>query len=90
MVNALYTIWKEEGFRKGWYRGLRATTAAYIVDRSIWFPTYHSMKSVFARGFGVDVTETIVHLNASVFASVVCLFLTNPLWIVRTRIMVIF
>ena len=83
----LSTIWQQEGL-KGWYRGLGATAVAYIVDRAIWFPLYYTMKSTISQSTKLDTNHYWVHLSASVGTSLICLVTTNPLWIIRTRIMV--
>ncbi|KAI8918067.1 mitochondrial carrier domain-containing protein [Entophlyctis helioformis] len=81
----LKTIFREEGLR-GCYRGLGATTLAYMIDRAIWFPIYHRFKTLFSDQ-AKNGNHALAHLSASVSASSLCLVLTNPLWVLRTRVM---
>ncbi|TPX57949.1 hypothetical protein SpCBS45565_g06598 [Spizellomyces sp. 'palustris'] len=88
-ISGLEIIWREEGLR-GLFRGLGATTVAYIADRAIWFASYNRIKETLAKAAGrsPDDAGTIVHLNASVAASLLTMAFVNPLWVVRTRMMV--
>lgn len=55
-VSGLQIIWKEEGIR-GLFRGLGATTIAYIADRAIWFATYNHLKEMMAKAAGELMPE---------------------------------
>jgi solute carrier family 25 folate transporter 32 len=44
------SLLREEGY-KGLFRGIKATTCAYCVDRAIWFPVYQSFKRNLSRFF---------------------------------------
>jgi solute carrier family 25 folate transporter 32 len=80
-------ISKEEGLR-GLFRGISATTIAYILDRGIWFPAYQSLKTVFVDKFGLKPDSIALQLNSSISASLFSVIISNPIWVIRTRIMV--
>ncbi|KAJ3002692.1 hypothetical protein HKX48_002150, partial [Thoreauomyces humboldtii] len=88
-VSGLQIIWREEGIR-GLYRGLGTTTIAYIFDRAIWFGTYSRLKETMANAAGRSPEDagTLIHLNSSVAASLLTMAVVNPLWVIRTRMMV--
>ncbi|KAI9208654.1 mitochondrial carrier domain-containing protein [Polychytrium aggregatum] len=85
-VSTLKAIWSEEGVR-GLYRGLSPAVVSYLPDRAIWFSCYYKFKIFFADSFHCSMDESSVHLAASLSASVVNTLLLNPIWVVRTRIM---
>ncbi|TPX57606.1 hypothetical protein PhCBS80983_g03746 [Powellomyces hirtus] len=88
-ISGVQIIWKEEGIR-GLFRGLGTTTIAYIADRALWFAAYNRIKTTLATSAGRSPEDagTLVHLNASVAASMLTMAFVNPLWVIRTRIMV--
>ncbi|KAJ3186573.1 hypothetical protein HDU85_007393 [Gaertneriomyces sp. JEL0708] len=87
--SGLRIIWKEERIR-GMFRGLSATTIAYIADRAIWFGAYNRLKNFLAKAAGrnPDDTGSLIHLQTTIGASLITMAVVNPLWVVRTRMMV--
>ena len=77
-------IVKSQGI-KGLFVGINSTATAYIVDRSIWFPVYTWCKNQQSKQH-----DSIfwVHLNSCIIASFAAAVCVNPLWLIRTRIMV--
>ena len=43
MIDAVYTMWKEEGI-KGWRRGMRARVLFHSVSASLTWASYEFMK----------------------------------------------
>ncbi|KAI8817414.1 mitochondrial carrier domain-containing protein [Fimicolochytrium jonesii] len=88
-VQGVKLIWNEEGVR-GLFRGLGTTTIAYIADRAIWFAAYNQLKDRLAAAAGRPPEDAgaLVHLNASIGSSLVTMAFVNPLWVIRTRMMV--
>ena len=82
-VPSLWRIWKEEGTR-GMYKGLQPTIIGYLPSMGIYFALYGYTKKIFMGHFE---NQTLVHLLSAVTASSVSTTVTNPLWVVRTRMM---
>jgi len=85
VVNALRTIYREEGAR-GWYHGLTPTLCSVAIFWSCYFPCYEWAKTRIADGTGSTPESSRVHLAAAGSAGLVTDVLTNPLWVVRTRL----
>jgi solute carrier family 25 folate transporter 32 len=73
---------------KGLFRGLSATTIAYIVDRALWFPIYQQTRLELQNKFDMKWNSLTPQLYASIFASLVTATLSNPVWVVRTRLFI--
>ncbi|KAJ3156980.1 hypothetical protein HDU89_002389 [Geranomyces variabilis] len=88
-LQGVQTIWREERLR-GLFKGLGTTTIAYIADRALWFAAYNQIKESLAHtaGRSPDDAGAMIHLNSSVMASMLTMVFVNPLWVIRTRIMV--
>ncbi|KAJ3256365.1 hypothetical protein HDU77_003171 [Chytriomyces hyalinus] len=83
----LSKIWAEEGVH-GLFSGLAPSVYAYLPDRIIWFSVYHGGKKHFAELLGTPPEgTTVVHLLATLTASIASTVGTSPLWVVRTRLM---
>ncbi|RKP00373.1 hypothetical protein CXG81DRAFT_7036, partial [Caulochytrium protostelioides] len=85
-MGTLRTIVREEGVR-GLYRGLNATTLAYLCDRPFWFMAYYGLKPRVASWMGISEDRSVVHVAATIMASMTSTTAINPLWVIRTRIM---
>lgn len=83
----LRDLWRQEGLR-GLYRGLAPTMLGYLPAFSIYFPLYHATKVQLARRRGTKAAEdAIAHLGAAMLAGAAGNVITNPLWLIRTRLM---
>jgi len=77
-----------------WARCLRAARcrqSASTVDgrsceQACYFPCYEHAKSAIARGSGASGESPGVHLTAAGLAGLVTDVITNPFWVVRTRL----
>ncbi|EAR84652.2 carrier protein (macronuclear) [Tetrahymena thermophila SB210] len=85
-LHALQTIQKEEGFR-GFYKGYNATVISIPLFHSLFFTIYNQMKP-FIKNHMTDTPLVIQHICASTITGFICDTLTNPLWVVRTRLQV--
>lgn len=79
----LRRILKEEGI-KGWYRGIGPTIVGYLPTWSIYFTTYHHFKAVLSSP---SLPPPVVHVLSAVAAGAMSSTATNPLWVIRTRLM---
>lgn len=83
----LRRVWKREGIR-GFYRGLGLTMVGYLPSFSIYFPAYHQCKVAIAKQRGTNQqTDPVAHLLSAIIAGTITNVTTNPLWVIRTRLM---
>lgn len=90
LASAFKTIIKTEGVR-GFYRGLVPITIGYLPTWTIYFSIYERAKTYYPpfmqRYFGLK-SESIVHCMAAVTAGMALSIAVNPIWVVKTRLMV--
>ncbi|KAI8053357.1 mitochondrial carrier domain-containing protein [Syncephalis plumigaleata] len=82
----LYRIWAEENIR-GLYRGLGPTVLGYLPTWAIYFSVYDRAKTYFAQRTGRGNNHWYVHIGAAITAGISCNVATNPLWVIKTRMM---
>ena len=70
-------------------KGLGATLVGVIPARSINFFTYGNGKQIIAQRFNGGVENSYVHLGAAAFAGIVTGSVTNPIWVVKTRLQLV-
>jgi solute carrier family 25 folate transporter 32 len=86
-LSTLTSIWHHEGLR-GMYRGLGPTLVGYLPAFTIYFPTYHFCKLRLSRWRGTEITtDSTAHMFSAMGAGAAGNLMTNPLWVVRTRLM---
>lgn len=78
-------IYREESLR-ALFRGLGPTLVGAIPARSINFFTYGNGKQIIANHFNHGQENSWVHLSAAACAGVVTGTMTNPIWVVKTRL----
>ncbi|KAJ1977142.1 hypothetical protein H4R34_003698 [Dimargaris verticillata] len=76
----------EEGVR-GLYRGLGPTVMGYLPTWAIYFATYDSLKNSLAQHTGRSVNHPLVHILSAMGAGATSSISTNPLWVIKTRLM---
>eukprot|EP00775_Hariotina_reticulata_P011121 gene11121-11275_t len=76
-----------DGF-KGLYRGLTPTLMALLPNWAVYFTVYGRLKtSLTTRPGGRQVPATpAIHMAAAAGAGVATLIVTNPLWVIKTRL----
>lgn len=84
--SSLVLIWRREGLR-GLYRGLTPTLIGYLPTFGLYFPIYHTLKRRLSEWLGLSWLDPRVHLASAIGAGACSSFTTNPLWLVRTRLM---
>jgi solute carrier family 25 protein 33/36 len=67
------------------FKGLGPTLVGVIPARSINFFTYGNGKQVIANRFNDGVETSAVHLSAAALAGIATSSVTNPIWVVKTR-----
>lgn len=89
-LSAFRTIVKEEGVR-GLYRGVVAVTIGYLPTWTIYFTIYERAKGFypgfFREHWGMSV-DSLNHFAASLTAGAASSIIVNPIWVVKTRLMI--
>jgi solute carrier family 25 folate transporter 32 len=78
-------IISEDGV-KGLYRGVFATAAGYFPSWAIYFTVYDASKKYYKKNH-VDIGSWWGNMFSAIQAGISSTVLTNPLWVIRTRIM---
>ena len=86
ILNTLETIVFEEGF-KGLYNGLVPITLGYFPTWMIYFSVYEYSKKNLKAPFNCLDTEYGNHAMSAITAGLVSSTITNPIWVVKTRLM---
>lgn len=85
-TGGLSHIVAQEGLR-GLYRGLTPTLVALLPNWAVYFTAYERLKSVIgARVSPRYASSPQVHMAAAAGAGAATMLLTNPLWVVKTRL----
>ncbi|KAI3655856.1 hypothetical protein MP638_000916 [Amoeboaphelidium occidentale] len=77
-------IYQSEGI-KGLWRGLGPNLVGVIPSRAIYFSSYATAKEYYSKTFNNGVESTSVHLVSAATAGVAVSTITNPIWLVKTR-----
>lgn len=83
-VPSLRRIFREEGWR-GLYRGLAPTIVGYLPAHAIYFSVYSNAKHTLAPYLAQNTYPN--HIAAAMMGGAVAATATNPLWVIRTRLM---
>lgn len=78
-------IFRSEGVG-GLYRGLLPTLGSVVPSISIYFTLYNSIKAQFGCPSGEPVRDIAVQSASAGLASSATAAITNPLWLVKTRL----
>ena len=84
MLSDFFKIWKEEGVR-GLYKGWKATIIWIPLFHSIYFPIYEKLRIKFSKSMNVDKSSIKVVLMAGGISGFFSNLVTNPIWLIRTR-----
>lgn len=88
-ILAFKTISREEGVR-GLYRGVVPVTIGYLPTWTIYFTVYERAKKFYPRFFseslGIQI-DWLNHFAASLTAGSTSSIAVNPIWVVKTRLM---
>ncbi|PVH93315.1 mitochondrial carrier [Periconia macrospinosa] len=85
LIGTARVIWREEGLR-GMYCGLGPTAMGYIPTWTIFFTIYHRSNESLSGRLGPRTELTCSGISAAI-AGTCSAILTNPLWVITTRLM---
>jgi solute carrier family 25 folate transporter 32 len=90
-IGAFKTILREEGIR-GLYRGLVPITIGYLPTWTIYFTVYERAKVFYPQfireHFADRESATVSHFLSALTAGSASSVLVNPIWVVKTRLMI--
>ncbi|KAH7119498.1 mitochondrial carrier domain-containing protein [Dactylonectria estremocensis] len=82
IVNSIHYT---EGWR-GFFRGLGPSLAGVVPATAIKFYVYGNCKHLGARLFNRAEDDPMIHAQAAIAAGIATATLTNPIWLVKTRL----
>jgi solute carrier family 25 (mitochondrial folate transporter), member 32 len=86
LAGGLSKILKDEGVR-GLYRGLSPTLFALLPNWAVYFTAYERLKTAVASRVRPEwAASPGVHMAAAAGAGAATMLITNPLWVVKTRL----
>ncbi|RCK66933.1 Mitochondrial nicotinamide adenine dinucleotide transporter 1 [Candida viswanathii] len=88
-LNTFKTILREEGAR-GLYRGLVPTMIGYLPTWTIYFTVYERAKRFypgFLHKYNIE-NPSVIHFCSALTAGMTSSIAVNPIWVVKTRLMV--
>ncbi|RDW60877.1 hypothetical protein BP6252_12260 [Coleophoma cylindrospora] len=83
MLGTARVIWQEEGLR-GMYRGLGPIILGYLPTWAVWFTVYGKSKEYISP---YQENPNIVNFYSSIVAGASSTMVTNPIWVIKTRLM---
>ncbi|KAK9460077.1 mitochondrial carrier domain-containing protein [Lipomyces oligophaga] len=86
LTGTIKTIWKTEGI-KGFYRGVVPITLGYLPTWMVYFTVYEGCKSRLSEEEYFRQHSAVAHVVSAVSAGACSTTLTNPIWVVKTRLM---
>jgi len=85
VFGALLTIYRQEGLA-GWYQGFTPAVCSVAIFWTVYFPCYDYGKEQIGTLSGLSQASPLVHMTAAASAGLVTDVITNPFWVVRTRL----
>ncbi|KXT13531.1 hypothetical protein AC579_4153 [Pseudocercospora musae] len=88
MIGTARTIIRQDGL-KGMYRGLGPMLLGYLPTWAVYMAVYDSSREYFyAHGYGEkDTDKWLARVYASLAAGACSTLATNPIWVIKTRLM---
>eukprot|EP01137_Pigoraptor_chileana_P007010 Opistho-2@51975 len=86
MRGTIRSIVQEEGARS-LYRGLTPTLLGLLPNWAIYFVAYDEIKHHLCSSYDISDQNPLLHCVSAMSAGALCSIATNPLWVIKTRIM---
>ncbi|KAK0635905.1 mitochondrial carrier protein [Bombardia bombarda] len=83
LVGTASVIWKQEGIR-GMYRGLGPIIMGYLPTWAVWFTVYNKSKLWLGQYYK---NQFAINFWSSIIAGASSTIVTNPIWVIKTRLM---
>lgn len=83
VVESLISIKRDEGIRALW-KGLGPNLIGIVPARSIYFSCYSKGKEIYTKMNG-NIENSLVHTASAITAGSCTALVTNPIWLVKTR-----
>ncbi|XP_040582258.1 solute carrier family 25 member 32 isoform X2 [Lepeophtheirus salmonis] len=83
--HAISSIFKQEGL-KGFYKGVTPNIAGAGTAWGLYFLFYNRVKSIQQKGNTQTQLSPAVHMLCASEAGLLTLILTNPIWVIKTRL----
>ncbi|KAL6363251.1 hypothetical protein LRP88_02661 [Fusarium phalaenopsidis] len=83
LIGSAKVIWREEGIR-GLYRGLGPIVMGYLPTWAVYFTVYNKSKGWLSQHYD---NSHLVNLWSSITAGASSTIVTNPIWVIKTRLM---
>ncbi|KAF2100689.1 mitochondrial carrier [Rhizodiscina lignyota] len=83
LIGTARVIWKEDGVR-GMYRGLGPMLLGYLPTWAVYMAVYEKSKDYY---YTKMENKWIARINASITAGACSTMATNPIWVIKTRLM---
>ncbi|ODQ51479.1 mitochondrial carrier [Saitoella complicata NRRL Y-17804] len=87
-INLLRRIWREEGGVRGVYRGWTPNLVGSMSAWGIYFWVYTGLKVEVEKWRGEGGLGSVEYLLAAAGAGAFTTLLTNPIWVIKTRMIV--
>ena len=71
---------------RGWYHGFTPAVCSVAVFWTCYFPAYDYAKDYIAEASDLPLSSSLVHMSAAAAAGLLTDIITNPLWVIRTRL----
>ncbi|KAG0086316.1 hypothetical protein BGZ93_000177 [Podila epicladia] len=84
-LRSFQQIYRSEGFRNGLYRGLTPNFAGATVSWGLYFYLYAGIKGQMPVDPATGRLGPTQHMVASVLGGALTAVVTNPLWVIKTR-----
>lgn len=84
-LRSFQQIYKSEGFRNGLYRGLTPNFAGATVSWGLYFYLYAGIKAQMPVDPSTGRLGPTQHMAASILGGALTAVVTNPLWVIKTR-----
>ncbi len=83
-ISSIEEILATEGMR-GLYRGYNITAFCVPFFNMMYFPLYETIKGLEKENFKLEEGSFILYSTSATLAGMTCNCISNPLWLVRTR-----
>ena len=86
-LRTLYKTISSEGIRT-MYRGYTISLFSVPIFNTLYFPMYQLTKDTLRDSYGYKSNSNSLYALSAGIAGTICSVITNPLWLVRTRMQV--